>query len=97
MKSYVTNQKKIMQKQTLISQRQNRLLYFAFTISGLLMLLLAKDLGWAGVSLALAIVFDPNSHKHFSELTFMHKFQILGQMVVAIILIGINLFFVAIN
>jgi hypothetical protein len=87
----------MMEKHNSISRTQYHFLYAVFTISGLLMLVFAKDFGWAGVALALAIVFDPNAYKPFMELSVVKRFHILGQMGMAILLIGLNLFLVVMH
>ena len=76
----------------IISKSQNRVLYFALTICGLLMLLLAQDYNWAGINLALALVFNPFPDKPFKELAFFQKTLILGQMGVAMLFIVLSAF-----
>jgi hypothetical protein len=73
---------------TILSPSQGRYIYLAFTLSGLLILLLAKDPGWAGINLALAFAFNPYGEKSFSDLSHLQKAQLIGQMVLALFLIG---------
>jgi hypothetical protein len=71
-----------------ISPSQGRYIYLAFTISGLLILLLAKDPGWAGIHLALAFAFNPYGEKSYSDLSRLQKAGLILQSVLALFLIG---------
>jgi hypothetical protein len=56
------------------------------------MLLIPQDFSWAGISLALALVFNPFPDKPFPELSLGQKFIIVVQMLTAIFFIGIAFF-----
>jgi hypothetical protein len=81
-----------MQTVKTLTQKQGRFIYLVFTISGLLMLLLAQDFSWAGISFALALVFNPYPEKKFTNFNAVQKAHILGQMGLAILFIGISLY-----
>lgn len=86
-----------MQTVKTLTQKQGRFIYLVFTISGLLMLLLAKDFSWAGISLSLALVFNPYPDKKFTNFDIFQKVHILGQMGLAILFIGISLYQTVLN
>lgn len=81
-----------MEKVKTISKKQNRIIYFAFTLSGLLVLILTQEFSWAGVALALALIFNPFPDRPFPELSIGQKSIILAQMVIALLLIGMAFF-----
>ncbi|MEL6971388.1 MAG: hypothetical protein AAFZ63_16255 [Bacteroidota bacterium] len=67
--------------------KKNGFVYLAFTIAGLLFLAVAQDLSWAGICLALALVFSPFGATAFKDLSFSQKSLILGQMATGMLLI----------
>ena len=80
-----------------LSASNERLAYLGFTLSGLLFLLLAQDFSWAGINMALALIFNPFSPKSYKEFSLREKALVLTQMVVAVFCIGFNLFQVVVN
>ena len=75
-----------------LSRKQNWLLYSIFTTSGILMLIIAQDISWGGIALALAIIFHPSSHKHWKDLSLIQRIAIPAQMVLALLLMAISFF-----
>lgn len=73
-----------------MTKTQSRLSYFIFTLNGLLFLILAQDYSWGGASLALALIFNPFQDKSFPEFSIPQKVLVVGQMSVAILLMGLS-------
>lgn len=81
-----------MEKVNKMSLKQSRILYFLLTIIGVFFIFNSEDFSWSGVFLALGVVFSPFSEQQFSKLNLVQKSLIFGQMLLAILLIGLNMY-----
>jgi hypothetical protein len=80
-----------MEKAKKMSATQNKVLYLLFCLSATLLAIFADNISWAGIFLALGVVFIPFNDKPFPELSLHQKALIVGQILVAMVLIGINM------
>ncbi|GAB3327393.1 hypothetical protein GCM10027429_01150 [Marivirga atlantica] len=68
--------------------------YLLMTTLGALMLILFKDLTWAGINLNLALIFDPfDQSVPFSKRPFYQKTLLITQLALGCILLVVGFFF----
>jgi len=82
-------------KQT--SGKETKLLYYLLTALGLLFLAIAQDFNWAGICFALALAFNPFAPKGWKKFSLPQKSLLLGQLILAMVFIGVNLYLVVVN
>lgn len=70
----------------------HRFFYLLFTLGGLAFLFFAEDMNWPGVYIALGAAFNPFKEQQFSKLSVVQKGLLIGQILLAMILIGLNIY-----